>query len=198
MQTIEHDFLKYDQYFITPDYKSADPDIFFDTLKNILKSGVKLIQFRSKSLSQPEYTSIAKKIFFICKQYNAMFIINDYLNYDNNKYCDGVQLTSSNLKIFDLNKMNKNLLLIGSCHNKTEVSICNRSLVNIILVSPVYDSGTKSGIGWNKFMNLKDFSIKPVYALGGLNYKKDIKIAKKYGASGIAGTSYFYSLFAPC
>ena len=85
MQITEHDFLKYDQYFITPDFKSNDSEVYFSTIKKILESGIKLIQFRSKNLSLIEYTSISKKIFNICKLYNAFFIINDYKNYESNK-----------------------------------------------------------------------------------------------------------------
>ena len=190
MQITEHDFLKYDQYFITPDFKSNNSDVYFSTIKNILESGIKLIQFRSKNLTLIEYTSISKKLFNICKQYNAFFIINDYKNYKNNKYCDGIQLTSENLIEGNFNNLNKNMLLIGSCHNKEEINICNKSLINIILISPIYDTKIKSEIGWDKFMILNDFSIKPAYALGGLDYKRDIKTAKNVGAYGIAGTSY--------
>ena len=53
-------------------------EVYFSTIKKILESGIKLIQFRSKNLSLIEYTSISKKIFNICKLYNAFFIINDY------------------------------------------------------------------------------------------------------------------------
>ena len=190
MQITEHDFLKYDQYFITPDFKSNNSDVYFSTIKNILESGIKLIQFRSKNLSLIEYTSISKKLFNICKQYKAFFIINDYKNYKNNKYCDGIQLTSKNLIEGNFNNLGKNMLLVGSCHNKEEINICNKSLINIILISPIYDTKIKSGIGWDKFMILNDFSIKPAYALGGLDYKRDIKTAKNVGAYGIAGTSY--------
>ena len=190
MQITEHDFLKYDQYFITPDFKSNDSEVYFSTIKKILESGIKLIQFRSKNLSLIEYTSISKKIFNICKLYNAFFIINDYKNYESNKYCDGIQLTSENLMSGNFYNLDKKIFLVASCHNKNEINICNDSSINIILISPIYDTKIKSGIGWDNFMILNSFSLKPAYALGGLDYKRDIKIAKKFGAVGIAGTSY--------
>ena len=32
-------------------------------------------------------------------------------------------------------------------------------------------------------------------ALGGLNYKRDIKTTKKNGGSGVAASSYFFELY---
>ena len=64
-----------------------------------------------------------------------------------------------------------------------------------IVISPVLNTGRKIGIGWHNFKKLADKSNTPVFALGGMNYKRDIKKAKNFGGIGIASISYFYNLF---
>tara|TARA_Y100000022_G_scaffold186530_1_gene183195 strand:- start:1644 stop:2228 length:585 start_codon:yes stop_codon:yes gene_type:complete len=194
MQNIEHDIQRHDKYFITQDFVEDNEKTYLEKIETILRLGIKIIQFRSKNLSLNQYSEMSKKIFKLCKSYNTTYIINDYKNYENNKYCDGLQLTSKNLMIFNnLSKIN-NTLLLGSCHNLKEIDICNKNNFDMITISPVRNTHNKIGIGWEKFSNLTRHSNSPVFALGGLNYKEDINIAIKNGATGIAASTYFYKL----
>ena len=195
MQIIEPSIRKFDKYYITPNYSEEIYYEYFDKIEKLLNYGVKLIQFRSKNLSIEEYSRISIIIYKLCKKYNAFYIINDYINLENNLFCDGIQLTSNNLRNCEFNSINKKFLLIGSCHNLEEVEICNRNNFNFILISPVKDTKKKIGIGWNKFNQLAKNSKIPVFALGGLNYDKDINNVKKNGGAGIAASSYYYNLF---
>ena len=136
-----------------------------------------------------------EKFYNICKKYDASYIINDYLNFNSNKYCDGIQLTSNNLKNIKKFNLDKRYILIGSCHNIDEIKICNNLEINLILISPVYSTSNKSGIGWKKFKELVDESKIPVFALGGLKYPEDIENVKINGGVGIAASKYFYGLY---
>ena len=172
MQTIDPDIRKYDKYFITPDYNHDIAYEYYLKIESALKSGIQLLQFRSKNLSVVEYSEIAGKIYGLCKTYRVKFIINDYKNLELNLYCDGVQLTSENLRNIKIKNINKKFIIIGSCHNIK-----------------------KKGIGWEKFKKLASFSKYPVFGLGGLDYNVDINNVKKNGGIGIAASSYFYNLF---
>ena len=184
-----------DKYFITPNYHENKAKEYFFKIEKLLDSGINLIQFRSKYLDTKEYTIISKKIYNICKKYNASFIINDFKNFNLNKYCDGIQLTSNNLKNLNLLNIDKKFILIGSCHNIHEVKICNNFEVDLVLISPVLNTNNKTGIGWVKFKELVNKSNIPVFALGGLSYTDHINNVKKNGGVGIAASSYFYNLF---
>ena len=92
MQTIEHDIKKYDKYFITKDFNDFKEITYLKKIEKVLKLGIKIIQFRSKNLSITEYSNLSKKIFELCRKYNAIYIINDYKNFINNKYCDGIHV----------------------------------------------------------------------------------------------------------
>ena len=195
MLITEHNINKTDKYFITPNYSEINSKDYYFRIEKLLDSGIKIIQFRSKNLKSKDYSRISRKIYNICKKYDASYIINDYSNFSLNKYCDGIQLTSNNLK--EIRKMNldKRYILIGSCHNIDEIKICNNLEVNLILISPVFSTSNKTGIGWKKFKELVNESKIPVFALGGLKYPDDIENVKINGGVGIAASKYFYSLF---
>ncbi|MDA9896531.1 thiamine phosphate synthase [Gammaproteobacteria bacterium] len=195
MLITEHNINKTDKYFITPNYSEINSKDYYFRIEKLLDSGIKIIQFRSKNLKSKDYSRISRKIYNICKKYDASYIINDYSNFSLNKYCDGIQLTSNNLK--EIRKMNldKRYILIGSCHNIDEIKICNNLKINLILISPVFSTSNKTGIGWKKFKELVNESKIPVFALGGLKYPDDIENVKINGGVGIAASKYFYSLF---
>ena len=195
MQNTEVDIKKYDAYFITPKYYNNISKNYFEKIENILHHGVKILQFRSKNLSEEQYCIVAKKIYTLCQKYNSFFIVNDLNNFNRNKYCNGVHLTSKNLLHGNISKIPSNYIIIGSCHNIEEIEICNKFKFKFVVVSPVLDSGDKIGIGWNNFKKLADYSNVPVFALGGMNYKRDINTVKSFGGIGIASISYFYKLF---
>jgi len=195
MQNIELNIQKYDKYFITEDYVTSNSRDYFNNIEKILGHGVKLLQFRSKNLSEEQYANVSMKIYDICKKYNSLFFINDLKNYRLNKYCHGIHLTSENLLKFDYSILKKKHLIAASCHNKTEINICNKISVNFIVTSPIHDTGEKIGLGWKRFKDFVIYSNSPVFALGGMNYSRDIYNVKKYGGQGIAAISYFYELF---
>ena len=195
MQNTEVDIKKYDTYFITPSYDSNFSKNYFEKIEKILDYGVKILQFRSKNLSEEQYCIVAKKIYKLCQKYNSFFIVNGLNNFNRNKYCNGVHLTSKNLLHGNISKISSNYIIIGSCHNIEEIEICNRFKFKFIVISPVLDSGNKIGIGWYNFRKLAENSNVPVFALGGMNYKRDINTVKSFGGIGIASMSHFYKLF---
>lgn len=195
MLITEHNIIKTDKYFITPNYSETNSKDYYFRIEKLLDSGIKIIQFRSKNLKNEDYSRISRKIYNICKKYDASYIINDYSNFNLNKYCDGIQLTSNNLQEIRKFNLDKRYILIGSCHNIDEIKICNKLEVNLILISPVFSTSNKTGIGWKKFKELVNESTIPVFALGGLKYPDDIENVKINGGVGIAASKYFYSLF---
>ena len=110
MQNIEPKLKGIDKYFITPEYNNQNKKTYLDIIENILILGVKIIQFRSKNLDEKSYNKLAIIISEKCKQYNSLFIINDFKNYRKNNFCDGIQFTSKNITNKDFSKINKEVL----------------------------------------------------------------------------------------
>ena len=192
MQNIELNIKKFDKYFITPNYDYNFSNDYFNKIEKVLDHGVRLLQFRSKNLNGEQYTLISKKIYNICSKYNSFFFINDLKNFNNNQYCDGIHLTSANILYNNYNLIPETHHISVSCHNKNEINICNELSINFVLISPVLDTGNKIGLGWEKFKMLASLSKHPVFALGGMNYHRDIDYVKRNGGHGLAAISYFY------
>ena len=92
-----------------------------------------------------------------------------------------------------LSLQNKNL--IGACHNENEIECANLIACDAIFISPVQATPThheQNGLGWERFSALVDMAEMPVYALGGVACD-DLKMAKAYGAYGVAGIRDFLS-----
>ncbi len=195
MQNIELNIKNYDKYFITPNYNKSNSENYLKKIEKILDYGVKLLQFRSKNLSQENFSYVSRKIYNLCNKYDSYLIINDFNNFKNNQYCDGVHLTSKNLLDTNFSKISSDFIVAGSCHNETEIDICNQNNLDLIVVSPILNTGKKKGFGWDKFEDYAKRSKIPVFALGGMNYKRDIDYVKERGGHGIASISYFYHLF---
>ena len=195
MPNIELKLKKHKKYYITPDYTKKNEKLFFEVIDTALKNGIKIIQFRSKNISKELYRKIASKISVKCENNKALFIINGFENYDNEIRCNGIQFTANNITNLDFSKIDKVNYFFGSCHNENEIDICNRYNFDLILLSPVKDTKDKNGFGWQRFKELASRSSIPVFALGGLNFEKDIRIVEEQGGCGIAATSYFYNLY---
>ncbi len=195
MQNTEHDIKNLDKYFITPNFCGNNRKNYYKVIESILDSGIKLIQFRSKNLTEKDYHLVSKNIYKLCREYNAVFFINDIKNFSLNQYCHGIHLTSENLKNLDKKSLSNSYLYAGSCHNISEIEICNNYNLNFIVISPILSTNKKIGFGWEHFKDLAKYSNCPVYALGGLNYERDIDNVIINGGSGVAGISYYYNLF---
>ena len=90
-----------------------------------------------------------------------------------------------------LSLQNKNL--IGACHNENEIEYANLIGCDVIFISPVQPTPTHpehTGLSWAGFAALANIAEMPVYALGGVACD-DLKMAKAYGAYGVAGIRDF-------
>ena len=195
MQNIELNLKEINKYYITPEYSKKSEKLFFDVIDNALKDGIKIIQFRSKNITNKLYKNISLKISEKCEANKALFIVNGFKNYTNDIFCNGIQFTSSDINNLDFSKIKKNIYFFGSCHDEYEIEICNKNNFDLILLSPVKDTKGKKGIGWQRFKELTSQSRTPVFALGGLNFKNDMRIVEMEGGYGIAATRYFYNLY---
>ena len=79
MQNIELNLKNYDKYFITPNYNKSNSESYLMKIEKILDNGIKLLQFRSKNLSQENFSYVSRKIYNLCTKYDSYFIINGFL-----------------------------------------------------------------------------------------------------------------------
>lgn len=185
-----------DKYMITGEFEGEKELVTCAQLG--FKKGVKLLQFRAHDLSEAPYFKYAKKLYEICEKANVILLLNTSVeNYEKYKAYDfshGLHLTSKEIKSFNSDLLEHNLLVATSVHNEQELFMAEECNVDFVVLSPV--NKTKSHpntvpLGWEKFKKLTAKAKIPVYALGGMQ-TQDIKKAKNNGAQGISAIGEFW------
>ena len=174
------------QYMITDEYASLD--IAYSHLKQRLDSGIKLIQLRAKYLSADEYRLWAKKLMPLCREYNALLLLNNPLENVTDLNADGLHLSSSQLLSCQQRPLDKAHWVSASVHNEMELKYALAINVDFVVISPILKTQSHPQappLGWDEFYRLTECASCPVYALGGLS-DGDLYIAFKQGAQGIA------------
>ena len=179
-----------DCYLITPD-PEQDHELFLDELKKSLKNGIRLVQFRAKSLSESSYLELARKVVSLCHAYEARVLLNSSYELVKKVGADGVNLNSKQLSLlkypFDPED-GMNLLVGASCHSSTELENAVALGVDFAMLSPVLATASHpeaKPLGWDSFREITETKNLPIYALGGME-KKYLDTAFEYGAQGIA------------
>lgn len=78
--------------------------------------------------------------------------------------------------------------MIASCHNLDELRIAQVLGCDAAVLGPVLPTASHPdapGIGWERFVELREQVALPIYALGGMA-TGDIALARSHGAQGIA------------
>ena len=181
---------RFSKYFITPDYSLFSDSLYFREIEAVLKSNVKILQFRSKNTDPKKINKISNRVYKIASNYECLYIINSFHLDVIEHEISGIHLTSKDLRKEPFTRQ-KNLIYGASCHNKEEIIISNELKMDYITLSPVYDTNKKKGIGWKNFKILAKNSQSPVYALGGINHHKELKRVRDNNGFGVAAISSY-------
>ncbi|CAH0539965.1 thiamine phosphate synthase [Vibrio marisflavi] len=182
-------------YLITPDFES-DLDLYLSKLENSLSKGIKLVQLRSKNLSQDNYLTLANPAIQLIHQYNAKVILNGPIELLESTDADGIHLPSFEAAKYESRPFATNKLLSTACHTEEQLKQAERLKADIAIVCPIFKTpSSPKGIpmGWEKFSKFANNTDLPVYALGGLeltHYQEAIQ----HGATGIAAKRAFWDL----
>jgi len=175
-----------DKYMITSEYDSLEEAS--SHIQQRLDSGIRLIQFRAKYLSDDEYVLWAKNLIPLCRNYHASLLLNSSVELAVSLNAEGIHLSASRLLSCQQRPLDKTHWVSASVHNETELEQALRIDVDFIVISPVLKTKTHpeaTPLGWDKFYELTEQATCPVYALGGLSVD-NLGEAFKYGAQGIA------------
>lgn len=168
-------------YFITDSALSRKGNI--SDVKNALKAGVKIVQYREKYASTREMYAQALILRKICRK--ATFIVNDRVDIALAVGADGVHLGSQDMPYRQARKLLGVRKIIGlTVHSLKEARQAQNFGVDYIGVSPIFSTKTKADAGRPKGIGLirlikKEISL-PIVAIGGI----DLSRAKKVIDSG--------------
>jgi 8-oxo-dGTP diphosphatase len=186
-----------DRYLITPDPGArGNWPLFLQQLENALAAGLRLIQFRAKSLLDKEYTALGREISALCSSYGADLILNGKPGLVDSIGARGVHLTSQQLLGMERRPLAEEYWVAASCHGREELALAQHIGADFAVISPIKKTRSHPDarpIGWHGFHELTEASGMPVYALGGMT-PDDLSEAWKQGGQGIAAISGLWKL----
>ena len=119
--------------------------IYLSKIEEVIVSGIKIIQFRSKNLSNRKKRYLLAKIYKLCLDNNVLLIIND--DYHAIKHLDGcgLHLGKNDISVSEARESLGESIVIGkSCYGSIEAAkIAEKSGANYVSFGAMYESGTK-------------------------------------------------------
>lgn len=160
-----------------------------DLARAALEGGAKIIQFRAKNMAKPEFISVAKEIARLCKNHDALLIINDYLDIALEIGAGGVHLGADDLSIAEAKKQAPGLIIGRSTHSLEEALVVEAQGVDYIAFGAIFPTLTKGRPtpiqGVEKLKEVCSKVKKPVVAIGGIN-RTNLASVKNAGAAAAA------------
>ena len=180
--------LKDCKIYLVTDEKACNEKDFYKCIEESIKGGVKIVQLREKNSSTKDFYEKALKVKKICKNYGALFIINDRLDIAQAVEADGVHLGQTDMPIEKARKILKNKFLIGAtARNAKEAKKAELLGADYIGSGAIFGTNTKDNAKKLEMEDLKKIvnSVKiPVFAIGGINIS-NVSLLKNIGLQGI-------------
>lgn len=184
--------LKDCKIYLVTDEKACNGKDFYKCIEEAIKGGVKIVQLREKSLSTKDFFIKALKVKEICKNYGALFIINDRLDIAQAVEADGVHLGQSDMPIEKAKEILKNKFLIGvTARNVDEAIKAELEGADYIGSGAIFGTSTKDNAKKLEIEELKKIinSVKiPVFTIGGIN-TNNVSMLKNIGLQGVCSVS---------
>ena len=184
--------LKACKIYLVTDEKACLGKDFYACIEEAIKGGVKIVQLREKNISTKDFYEKALKVKEICKNYGALFIINDRLDIAQAVGADGVHLGQSDIPIEKAREILKDKFLIGAtARNVEEAKRAELLGADYIGSGAIFGTSTKDNAKKLEMEELKKIvaSIEiPVFAIGGINVN-NVSSLKNIGLQGICAVS---------
>ena len=178
-----------DRYAILDD---VDEPRRLKNLQKILDRGIKLIQARLKTLPAATVEKFVEQAYPLCKQHNALLLMNSAVEHLEGLDVDGIHLTSRHL--MSITRRPESMKWVAaSCHNLPELQHAQNIGVDFVVLAPVLSTATHpeaEALGWERFAELVSRINLPVYALGGQSESSLVE-ARLGGGQGIAAIRAF-------
>ena len=168
---------------------------YYDSARMALEGGCRWIQLRMKDASPEELEREAVKVQALCREYHAVFIIDDHVELVKRLHADGVHLGKMDMPVAEARRILGNDFIIGGTANTFEdVKMHYEAGANYVGCGPFRYTTTKKNLspilgleGYRNIISqLKAENIAmPLVAIGGIT-KEDIPVIAETGVLGIA------------
>ena len=160
----------------------------------LLNAGVKILQYREKEGTTRKMLEEALIIKNMCREYGALFIVNDRMDVAIASDADGIHIGQDDMPLHIVKKYFHGIIGV-SARNLQEAFEAQRGGANYLGVGSIFMTGTKKDsevIGIEKLEEIVNNVQIPIYAIGGINLQ-NLKEIKKYKIQGIAVISAILS-----
>jgi thiamine-phosphate pyrophosphorylase len=159
-------------YFLTDSGLSKQGIV--EDVKQVLNAGCKIVQYRNKEKSSKGMVQEASKLAKLCKEQNALFLVNDRLDIAQAVDANGVHLGQDDMPLNAARKILGSEKVIGiTTHNLEEALQAEKDGADYVCVSPIFQTDTKKDAGEpTGIFLIKEVKQKvkiPVAAIGGIN-----------------------------
>lgn len=168
-------------------------DPFLVHIERALTGGISLVQLRAKRLSAESFDELAGEVLAMCRRHGARLVLNGPAE-NTCIEADGIHLNSERLMRSTERGISRSQWLSAACHTRAQLRHAQAIGVDWVTLSPVLPTPSHPGaptLGWRRFAELVADVQLPVYALGGMT-RADCRLARSFGAQGIAGISAFW------
>lgn len=155
----------------------------YECVEEMIKGGIKIVQYRDKFKSTREKVEEAKAIKKLCHKNNVLFIVNDDVAVAMLVDADGVHVGQDDMKPDDVRKLIGINKIIGlSTHSEEQgMAAYNNKNVDYIGVGPIFPTTTKDtapvGLEYLEFA-VKNLHL-PFIAIGGIKEDNIDEIIKR-------------------
>ncbi len=154
-----------------------------------LQAGVKMVQYRSKEDCDKQKLMEAEILVSLCRKYEALFIVNDRIDFALAVGADGVHLGQDDLPSEIARKLIGSDRLLGrSTHCINELYKAEEEGCDYLGVGPIYSTTTKPDtkpVGLNYLREASKSTYLPFFAIGGIN-RSSLEDVRNAGAKRIA------------
>lgn len=168
---------------------------YLESARMALEGGCKWIQLRMKEASAEEVETVALQLKPLCKEHEAILILDDYVELAKKLEVDGVHLGKKDMPVDQARQILGEAFIIGGTANTFEDVIQHyRAGADYLGIGPFRFTTTKKNLspvlglkGYSSIMSqMKEANIElPVVAIGGIT-TEDIPDILRTGVNGIA------------
>lgn len=168
---------------------------YLDGVRIVLEGGCRWIQLRMKDASEEEVLKTAESTRKLCRQYDAVFLLDDYVELVERSGADGVHLGKDDMPIDEARRLlGKDKIIGGTANTFEDVKRIYSAGADYIGCGPFRFTTTKKKLspilGLDAYsriikqMNAYGINI-PVIAIGGI-LLQDVSDIMQTGVSGVA------------
>lgn len=168
---------------------------YLDSARMALEGGCRWIQLRMKESPTAEVEAVAREAQRLCKEHEAIFIIDDYVDLAKKLEADGVHLGKNDMPVAEARRtLGEGFLIGGTANTFEDIQAHCRNGADYIGCGPFRHTTTKKNLspilglegyaGIIRRMEEEGISL-PVVAIGGIT-AEDIPAIMRTGVDGIA------------